>query len=547
MSFLELVRREMQGSLGRLAFVSAMGGVSTTALIGAINAGAGAADKGEISLWAAGFFVVALLLFIQTQHYILITTTAEIGAIIHKLRVRLMDYIRRAELLPLETIGRAEIVSAINGDTAILTQASNMLAFAVQGALLITLVTAYVAYLSFTAFVLSVVIVGTGAAIFHSKTKQHALQMREAGMWENRLYDRLSDVLDGFKEVRLNRARSDALYDHAVDVSRTAANIKIRTQSETYRRMVMLQTSLYILLGSVAFVVPLFSSAMTAGSISKAVTALVFIVGACSGLVQSIPIIAAANAAADRLAQLEVKLAEITSLTDEIPAEPVKKFTRIEVRDVEFHYPGQSADTVFRVGPFNFTLNAGDLVLLTGGNGSGKSTFMKILAGFYRPAAGELLLDGTPVVGDRYEQYRSLITAIFPDFHLFQRLYGIEDPDPAELMQMLTQFKLQEKTKLTHGEFQTTDLSSGQRRRLALIVAQLENRPLLMLDEWAADQDPEFRRKFYFEFLPALHRAGVTVVAISHDDCYIDEMDVPIRRLQMDEGRVTELSSVETG
>jgi len=158
MSFFQLVRSEMQGSLGRLVFVSAMGGVSTTAIIGAINAGAQAADRGEISLWAAGLFVIALLLFIQTQHYILITTTAEIGAIIHKLRVRLLDYVRRSELLPLETIGRAEIVSAITGDTAILTQASNMLAFAAQGALLILLVISYVAYLSFTAFVLSVVI-----------------------------------------------------------------------------------------------------------------------------------------------------------------------------------------------------------------------------------------------------------------------------------------------------------------------------------------------------------------------------------------------------
>ena len=140
MSFFQLVRREMQGSLGRLVFVSAMGGVSTTAIIGAINAGAQAADRGEVSLWAAGLFVIALLLFVQTQHYILITTTAEIGAIIHKLRVRLLDYVRRSELLPLETIGRAEIVSAITGDTAILTQASNMLAFAAQGALLIFLV-----------------------------------------------------------------------------------------------------------------------------------------------------------------------------------------------------------------------------------------------------------------------------------------------------------------------------------------------------------------------------------------------------------------------
>jgi putative ATP-binding cassette transporter len=547
MSFFQLVRREMQGSLGRLAFVSAMGGVSTTAIIGAINAGAGAADKGEISLWAAGFFFISLLLFIQTQHYILITTTAEIGAIIHKLRVRLLNYVRRSELLPLETIGRAEIVAAITGDTAILTQASNMLAFAVQGALLITLVTTYVAYLSFFAFVLSVIIVGIGAAVFHAKTKQHAVDMQEAAGWENRLYDRLSDVLDGFKEVRLNRARSDALFDHLVEVSRTAANIKIRTQSETYRRMVLLQTSLFTLLGAVAFVVPVLSLTMTPGTITKAVTALVFIVGACSGLVQSIPIIAAANTSADRLAQLEIRLSEITSLSDEVPTEPAKNFSKIEMRDVEFHYPGKTSDTVFRVGPFNFTLNSGDLVILTGGNGSGKSTFMKLLAGLYRPASGEILLDGSRVGDDNYERYRSLITAIFPDFHLFQRLYGIPDPTPAELVEMLTQFKLQDKTYLTHGEFRTVDLSSGQRRRLALIVAQLEKRPLLMLDEWAADQDPEFRRKFYFEFLPALHRAGVTVVAISHDDRYIDEMDVPMRRLRMDEGRFTELGSVETG
>jgi putative ATP-binding cassette transporter len=547
MSFFQLVRREMQGSLGRLVFVSAMGGVSTTAIIGAINAGAAAADQGEISLWAAGFFVIALLLFIQTQHYILITTTAEIGAIIHAMRVRLMNYVRRSELLPLEMIGRAEIVSAITGDTAILTQASNMMAFAAQGALLICLVTAYVAYLSFAAFVLAVVIVGIGAGIFHSKTKQHADQMREAGIWENRLYDRLSDVLDGFKEVRLNQARSDDLFDHVVEVSRTAANIKIRTQSETYRRMVLLQTSLYTLLGAVAFVVPVFTPAMSSGSITKAVTALVFIVGACAGLVQSIPIIAAANTSADRLDQLENKLSQIVSLSEGMRAELSKKFSKIEMRDVEFHYPGKTADQPFRVGPFNFTLNSGDLVILTGGNGSGKSTFMKLLAGLYRPASGELLLDGRVVDDDSYERYRNLITAIFPDFHLFARLYGLPDPDPAELTDMLTQFKLNEKTGLSHGEFRTTDLSSGQRRRLALIVAQLEQRPLLMLDEWAADQDPEFRRKFYFELLPALHHAGITVVAISHDDRYIDEMDVTMRRLRMDEGRFTELSSVETG
>jgi putative pyoverdin transport system ATP-binding/permease protein len=548
MSFFRLVRDEMQGSFRRLALVSVFGGLSTTLILASINAGAQAADQGRVSVWAAAVFVVALLLFIQTQHYILITTTAEIGAIIHKLRVRLMDYVRRSELLPLENIGRAQIVSAITMETSTLTQAANTLAFAAQGALLIVLVAAYVAYLSFVAFVLGVIIVGIGAALFHAKSKQLATELREAAMWENRLFDRLSDVLDGFKEVRLNRPRSDELFEHVVEVSRAAANLKIKTQSETYRRMIFLQTSLYTLLGAVAFVVPMFSDTMGGGgTVTKAITALVFIVGACFGLVQSIPIVAAASAAAEKIEVLEEQLRKAVSAGEHAADEPRGRFGKIEFRDVEFSYIDRFSERPFKVGPLNFTLNSGDLVILTGGNGSGKSTFMKLLAGFYRPDSGAILLDGMEIGDDNYETYRSLFTAIFPDFHLFQRLYGIPNPDTAELERLLTELRLAGKTRLSDGEFRTVDLSSGQRRRLALIVSLLEKRPILLLDEWAADQDPEFRRKFYFELLPALHRAGVTVVAISHDDRYIEEMDVSIRRLRMDEGRFVEPNSLENG
>ena len=543
MSFFGLVRREMQSSLKRLTIVSALGGVSTTSILAAINAGAHAADNGRVSLWAATLFLIALLLFIQTQHYILITTTAEIEAIIHKLRVRLMDYVRRSELLALEAIGRAEIVAAITRETAVLTQASNTLAFAAQGALLILCVTVYVAYLSLFAFVLAVIIVGVGASVFHAKTLQLSIEQREASRWENRLYERLTDLLDGFKEVRLNSARSNDLYQDIIEVSRSAANIKIRTQSETYKRMILLQSSLYTLLGAVAFVVPVFSDAAT-GSISKTITALVFIVAACFGLVQSIPIVAAANAAADKIEQVETRLKESVG-TEEISEQPQKQFNAIEVRDVRFHYVDKFSEAAFSVGPFNFTLNAGDLVFLTGGNGSGKSTFFKLLAGFYKPDSGEIRYDGVLVSDRTRDDYRGLIAAIFPDFHLFPKLYGIHDPDADEVDRLLSEFKLLDKTRLIGDEFSTIDLSSGQRRRLALIVSKLENRPILLLDEWAADQDPEFRRKFYFEMLPALNRAGMTIVAISHDDRYIDEMTVPARRLHMDEGRFVEQQPVE--
>jgi len=453
MSFFKLVRREMRGSLKRLVVMSGLGGVSTASILAAINSGAQAADNGRSSLWAAALFVVALLLFIKTQHYVLITTTAEIEAIIHNLRLRLMDYVRRSELLGVEGIGRAAIVGTITRDTAALTQASNTLAFTAQGAVLIFFVAMYVAYLSLLAFVLSIAIVGVAALLFQAKSRHLAAATREAAGWENRLYDRLMDVLDGFKEVRLNSARSDDLFADIVEVSRAAANIKIRAQSETFLRMVFLQSSLYALLGAIVFVVPVLSGTLAGASIAKTVTALVFIVGACFGLVQSIPIVTAANAAADSIDRLEARLVATVAAAPLGRDERPKRFERIEMRGIVFRYVDKWSEATFQIGPLDFTLRRGELVFITGGNGSGKSTFVRVLAGLYEPDAGEITFDGVYVTDGTRQAYRELIAAVFPDFHLFQKLYGIDDPDPAELDRLLVEYRLIDKTGVADGEF----------------------------------------------------------------------------------------------
>lgn len=545
MSFFSLVRREMYGSLDRLIVISALGGISTAAILTAINSGAQAADTGKVSLWSAMLFIVALFLFIKTQQYILITATAEIEAIIHKLRLRLMDHVRHSELLPLESIGRGEIVGAITKETATLTQMSNTLAFSAQGAVLIFFVALYVAYLSLLAFTMSVIILGIAAVLFHARSRQLRMASHEASNLEHRLFDRLMDILNGFKEVRLNTARSEELFQHIVEVSRAAANIKIRAQSETFKRMIFLQSALYALLGAIAFAVPTFSGAMGEESITKTITALVFIVGTCFGLVQAIPIISAANTAADNIERLEARLLAAIPTTEVAAIEPPKRFEKVEMRNVVFRYVDKWSDAVFQVGPIDFTLQSGELVFITGGNGSGKSTFLKLLAGFYKPDSGEITFDGVRVNDSTRQAYRELIAAIFPDYHLFEKLYGVPDPDPAEVNRLLTEFRLQDKTHLTDRQFSTLDLSQGQRKRLALTVSLLEKRPILLLDEWAADQDPEFRSKFYYELLPELKRAGETVVAITHDDRYLDEMDLPARRLRMEDGRFVAQQTVE--
>jgi putative pyoverdin transport system ATP-binding/permease protein len=262
--------------------------------------------------------------------------------------------------------------------------------------------------------------------------------------------------------------------------------------------------------------------------------------------VQTIPVLAAANAAVDNIERIDAKLRATMTATPSAVEQPTA-FTTIEMRGVVFRYVDKSAEAVYQVGPLDFTLRSGDLVFITGGNGSGKSTFLRLLAGLYKPETGEIIQDGVQIDDRSLDYYRALMAAIFTDYHLFRRLYGVPDPEPGEVDRLLTELQLQDKTHLTDGEFSSLDLSGGQRKRLALVVSLMEKRPILLLDEWTADQDPLFRRKFYDDLLPALSAAGLTVVAITHDDRYLDELKVPARRFRMDDGRFVERDTMENG
>ena len=546
MSFLQLVRREIRGSLRKLLLMACLGGISSAAILAAINAGAQAADQGRgPSLWAATLFVVSLYLFMKTQIYVTTTITGEIEAVIHRFRIRLINQIRHSELLAIENIGRSRIVSAITSDTAILAQASNTLCYSVQAPILLAFVAIYVAYLSFAAFALSAVVVGLAGTVFHFRSRRLTEERSAASVKERGFYSRLTDFLDGFKEVRMHAGRSADLFDDAVEVSEESADIKIRAQAGTFRLIASSQAYMYLLLAVVVFVAPMFSAASSSASITKTTTALLFVIGAFFGLVQSIPVLLNANAAADRLAKLEVDLRQTASAqatADRLP----ERFETIEMRRVAFRYADQYSESAFQIGPLDFTLRKGELVFVTGGNGSGKSTFLRVLAGLYPPDSGDIRLDGMRVDANNRDAYRGLMSAIFFDYHLFRRLYGIPDPDPAEVNHLLRQFRLEDKTGLSKGEFRTLELSGGQRRRLALIVSLLEKRPILLLDEWTAEQDPEFRKKFYEELLPSMMQAGATIVAITHDDRYLDELDLPARRIRMDEGRIVDERPIQT-
>jgi len=297
------------------------------------------------------------------------------------------------------------------------------------------------------------------------------------------------------------------------------------------------------LLGTLVFILPALSSTF-ADSTVKVLTAVLFLVGPVSGVISAAPQITVANAAAENLLKLEklfdenVEKGIVADDAREVAAPAFSDFSSIDLRHLTFAR-GEGSER-FVVGPIDLSIRRGETLFITGGNGSGKTTFIKMLTGLYPADSGEILVDGRLVDRADMQRYRNIFGAVFSDFHLFPTLYGVERIDRERAASLIDEMEVENKVHLDGRRFSTVDLSTGQRKRLALVATQLEHPPIMVLDEWAADQDPHFRAKFYQLVLPRLRAAGITVIAITHDDKYFHHAD---RRLHLEDGRVTSISS----
>jgi putative pyoverdin transport system ATP-binding/permease protein len=262
-----------------------------------------------------------------------------------------------------------------------------------------------------------------------------------------------------------------------------------------------------------------------------------YLMGPLAGVMASLSLFGRANIALRKVEKLGFSLAE--QATEEcLVGRPGKDmlFERLELAGVTHSYHREQDDNHFVLGPINLTFRPGELVFLVGGNGSGKSTLAKIITGLYTPETGEIRLDGKPVTNGNRDDYRQLFSAVFGDFYLFDDLLGLDPADlDAQAQEYLEQLHLHHKVKVKDGVFSTTALSQGQRKRLALLTAYLEDRPFYLFDEWASDQDPQFKDLFYTQLLPELKARGKTVLVITHDEKYFDAAD---RIIKLDYGKL---------
>ncbi len=515
--------------------VLAVSGVANGALLAVINSAADQAANQAVSGRYLAIFIIVLVAYVVAQRHILTTSVYEVERILHGIRERLARSIRRASLLGLESIGRAEIYASLHRETVTISQATSTVVMAGQSAVMVMFSLAYLAWLSRAAFLLTVGVTGI-AIVLHSRRVGTLNQLlRESHIIENRFFSTLTHILDGFKEVTLNEPRGKSLGGHVSRISSDLRDVKVNAGIGFGSHLIFGQASIYVLLGCIVFLMPKFGEAY-ADIVIKATSTVLFIVGPLSAVIVSVPIVAAAGVAAENIRALEGRLEAIASAPTNGAPPPVPTLDGpIHLDGVQFEYPEAEGVTPFAVGPINLTITPGEILFIVGGNGSGKSTLLRLLTGLYHPSRGLVRVHGTPVTSDGVAGYRALISAVFSDYHLFDRLYGLEDVPADRVTGLLREMDLDKKVDFVDGHFTTLELSNGQKKRLALIVALVEDRPVLVFDEWAADQDPAFRRHFYEDILPALKREGRTVIAATHDDRYFGVAD---RVLKLEYGQI---------
>jgi putative ATP-binding cassette transporter len=528
MKVLDLFRREAGVGGLRFLVLAALSGVANAGVLAIINvAAANVQDKAD-NFRNVVLFGLAIAIFVVTQRTLMVEVCEKVERLIDRLRTRLVERARRSEYLDLDEVGRSEIYACLTRETQILSQAAPNIVIAVQSAILVGFTLVYMAALSETAFLLSAGFTLLGALIHISRSGEVKRQLRAAFERENDLIEGLSDMLDGFKEVKMSTERSDAIAARIARISAEVTRMRIGTQTAYATDFVTSQVTFFILTGIMVFVVPNISQAYIE-VVVMTTTASLFLIGPVSNVVGSLPIFANANAAADNITRMEARLGNAGSGSGPVAVSGrFSDFRRIVLDGATFSHHAAGGESGFRVGPVDLVVERGVTLFLTGGNGSGKTTFIRMLIGLYPASSGVIRVDGTPVTAATLADYRNLFSVVFSDNHLFSELYGIQEIDAALADELFALLEMQHKSKLENGRFTVTKLSGGQRKRLALIGALLEKRPICVFDEWAADQDPHFREKFYRVVLPFLKGRGITVIAITHDDAYFDLADIHV-------------------
>ncbi|EAH8303893.1 multidrug ABC transporter permease/ATP-binding protein [Campylobacter coli] len=476
------------------------------------------------------YFIALLIVFFLSSTIVELGLSVFGQNFIFKMQRRVVKQILDTPLLKVAKVGKARILASLGSDVRNISFGLLRLPDFLQSSILILCTSAYLCYLSpqiFTLCAIWIIVVFTINNFLMMKVYAYFRKAREN---DDALQNNYQNILDGHKELLINRYRAKLYYEDEFE-SNARSKKKNSTLGNLFNNLSSNFTNVALLaLVGVEFYLALEFKWASVAEATTIALSILFLRTPLVSMIGSFPTLLLAKIALDKIAKLELDdYKEHFEKTNFI-----KDWRQISFKNTSFSY-----DDNFHLNPVNLDLKKGELIFLIGKNGSGKSTFCMLLTGLFKPSEGEIFVDDMKIDDDNLDVYRSLVSAVFSDFHLFTKTLAKEKfADEEKIASWLEFLELKGKTRVEDHELVLTKLSTGQKKRLAMLIALLEERDILVLDEWAADQDPVFRRFFYKKLLPLLKEQGKTIFAITHDDAYFDSAD---RIFLAEGGNISEL------
>jgi len=498
-----------------------LSGAASTGLLWVINEylfSWGSTTRGRAIL---GF--VSLLVLGTVARYLAAYTLAALGArAAYDLRIGLSERILGAPLRRLEELGSHRLMVSLTDDVNAVTDAMEMIPAFFINLAVVTGGMIYLGWLSWHVLLLILVFMVIGSLTYVLPLRAGIKRQELAREVEDDLFDSYRGLTQGTKELKMRRQRRIDFLGLLKGSAGSFRDFQLAAQRIFIAAANWGNLLFFAAIGLVLFYLPIVLDGLDVRIMASYVVVLIYILTPLQMVLNEFPLLTEADVAVRKIERLGISLlrhGEPEIAEEEAAADP--GWSKLELRGVSHTYRHESDDTEFTLGPLDLSFTPGEWVFVVGGNGSGKTTFAKLVLGLYPPEEGEIRLDDQVVDDAARVRYRQIFSPVFTDFFLFESLLGLGSADLDDrAREYLEELHLKHKVRIHDGRLSTVDLSQGQRKRLALLNAYLQDSPIFLFDEWAADQDPEFKEIFYRRMLPALKARGKLLLVISHDDRY---------------------------
>ena len=534
MNLIYFLLRSSWGMVAIAIVTGFLSGGSSAGLIALISSAANLSNQSSLTSIAWGFVglvIVALITSIISQ--VMLVRLSQ-NAIL-QLRMSLSNQILASELSHLEHLGNPRILATLTEDVQTLANAVYLIPFLCIDLAMVAGCLVYITWLSWLVFLLVLTLMVVALASCNWLLRGGGKLLAQARDDQDVLFKHFRTVTEGIKELKLNYQRRQSFLEKQLK----STAVRYRNHNIKGLTLFAVTTSwgrfiFFFAVGFLLFALPNLIS-ISPHTLSGFILTFTYLMLPMDNIVNNLPQVIRANVALQKIESLGLSLASREE-TSAVPPAVKTAWQSLQLKGITHTYYRDREDNSFILGPIDLTLYPQEIVFIVGGNGSGKSTLAKLITGLYIPEQGEVLWDKELITDNNREWYRQHFSVVFSDFYLFEELLGLENPDlDRQAQKYLKQLQLEHKVKIENGKLSTTELSQGQRKRLALLTAYLEDRPIYLFDEWAADQDPLFKDIFYTQLLSELRDKGKTVIVISHDDRYFHLAD---RVVKLDYGKI---------